>query len=189
MDLEDVDLRAGENGEGEIRIIGKGKTDKETLTIESHPARAALAEWIAARGPVAGPLFIRLDRGADSERLEWMTGDSVNRVVRRLSHRAGLKREARAPRSVSKPPADVPQPAGLLHEQRDTIQATNKRLHVAQDSQDVAGGHAGHPTGAHQGYGDRRHDEDLGQAEVKGLGVGEKNPPSCHLRVVLPNRV
>jgi integrase/recombinase XerC len=96
MDLDDLDLHAGESGEGEIRIIGKGKTDKETLTIGSHPARAALAEWIAVRGSAPGPLFIRLDRAADGERLDRMTGDSVNGVVRRLSRRAGLKREARA---------------------------------------------------------------------------------------------
>jgi integrase/recombinase XerC len=96
MDLKDVDLEAGENGEGEIRILGKGRTEHEVMTIGSDSARAALAEWIAARGPEAGPLFIRLDRAADRQRLERMTGDSVNRLVRRLRRRAGLQREARA---------------------------------------------------------------------------------------------
>jgi len=96
MDLADVDLDAGENGQGEIRIIGKGQTEKEVITLGSEPARDALAAWIKARGPAPGPLFIRLDRAARDGELGRLTGDSVNRMVGAVALRAGLKRHARA---------------------------------------------------------------------------------------------
>ena len=96
MDLDDVDLDAGESGEGEIRITGKGETQKETRSIGSDPARAALAAWIAARGPEPGALFIRLDRAAIHGELGRLTGDSVNRMVDSVRLRTGLKRRARA---------------------------------------------------------------------------------------------
>jgi integrase/recombinase XerC len=93
MDLADVDMDAGEHGQ--IRIIGKGKREPEILQLESEPAREALREWLVAGGDEPGPLFIRLDRAADGERLERLTGDSVARMVRRLSRRAKLKRDVR----------------------------------------------------------------------------------------------
>jgi integrase/recombinase XerC len=94
MDLEDVDLDGGEHGQGQLRIIGKGRRDKETLSLGSKPARDALAAWIVVRGDEPGPLFTRLDRASNGQ-LERLTGDSVCRMVRRLSRRAGLKRETR----------------------------------------------------------------------------------------------
>jgi integrase/recombinase XerC len=96
MDLADVDLSAGENGCGEIRIIGKGRTENETMTIGSEPARRALAEWIAAFCNVPGPVFVRMDRAANGNGLERLTGDSVNRIVGHPSPRAGLAKKARA---------------------------------------------------------------------------------------------
>lgn len=95
MDLDDVDLDAGESAEGQIRIIGKGKRETEVLSLTSAPARDALREWIEARGADPGPLFIRLDRAADGEKLQRLTGDAVCRMVRRVSRLAKLKREAR----------------------------------------------------------------------------------------------
>jgi integrase/recombinase XerC len=95
MNLNDVDLDAGENGEGQIRIIGKGRRETEVLSVASAPARDALREWIQARGNEPGPLFIRLDRAADDTALQRLSGDAVCRMVRRVSKLAKLKREAR----------------------------------------------------------------------------------------------
>jgi integrase/recombinase XerC len=96
MDLADIDLDAGENSEGQIRIIGKGKREKETLSIGSLPAKEALRDWIEARGDEPGPLFCRLDRAADpAAGLQRLSGDAVCLMVRRLSRRAGLKKETR----------------------------------------------------------------------------------------------
>jgi integrase/recombinase XerC len=89
LDLADVDLE-----QKTVGIVGKGKTEPEALTISSAAA-AALRSWIAARGADPGPLFIRLDPGSRPEALERITGDSVCRMVRRLSKRAALPREAR----------------------------------------------------------------------------------------------
>ncbi len=90
LDLGDVSLDAEL---ATVSIVGKGRTEPERLTLPPKP-REALREWIAARGEEPGPLFVRLDpgSGAAGERL---TGDSVCRMVRRLSRRAGLSAEAR----------------------------------------------------------------------------------------------
>jgi len=99
MDLDDVDLDAGKCGE--IRIVGKGKLEPERMSLNA-PTRDALRAWIVARGRKAGPLFIRLDPASSPEDLERLSGDAVERMVKRLSRRAGLSREAR--------------PHGLRHE-------------------------------------------------------------------------
>jgi len=90
LDLGDVSL---DNVPATVSIIGKGRTEPESLTLPPKP-REALREWIAARGNEPGPLFLRLDPGsrAPGERL---TGDAVCRMVRGLSRRAGLGVEAR----------------------------------------------------------------------------------------------
>jgi integrase/recombinase XerC len=88
LDLDDVRL-----DEFEVMVIGKGKTEKERHTLPEK-TRNILADWIAIRGDKPGPLFIRMDPGAEGG-LERLTGDSVCRMVKRLSKCAGLNREAR----------------------------------------------------------------------------------------------
>lgn len=94
LDLADVDLPTFA-----VQIVGKGKTEPARVTL-SGPARAALADWIAARGDAPGPLFIRLDRAAPGR--DRLTGDAVARLVKALGRKAGLAREVR--------------PHGLRHE-------------------------------------------------------------------------
>jgi integrase/recombinase XerC len=48
LDLEDVDLEAGT-----VWVLGKGRTQKEQLTLP-EPTRAALAAWISVRGHKQG---------------------------------------------------------------------------------------------------------------------------------------
>jgi integrase/recombinase XerC len=88
LDLADVDLERSQ-----VAIVGKGKTEKERVTI-SVQARDALTQWIAARGDEPGPLFIRLDPAATG--IERITGDSVNRIVSKLGKKSGLTRKIRA---------------------------------------------------------------------------------------------
>jgi integrase/recombinase XerC len=88
LDMVDVDLERSQ-----VAIVGKGKTEKEWLTISTQ-AKDALVNWIAARGDESGPLFIRLDPAAMG--LERITGDSVNRIVNKLGRKSGLKRKVRA---------------------------------------------------------------------------------------------
>jgi integrase/recombinase XerC len=88
LDLVDVDMERGQ-----VAIIGKGKTEREWLTVSTQ-AKDALVQWIAARGDEPGPLFIRLDPAATG--IERITGDSVNRIVNKIGAKSGLTRKVRA---------------------------------------------------------------------------------------------
>jgi integrase/recombinase XerC len=83
LDLEDVDLETGT-----VSILGKGRTERETLTLPEY-AKAALEAWIAVRGAAAGPLFVNFDRARKGSRLR---GRSVARIVGDLGDAVGLSR-------------------------------------------------------------------------------------------------
>ena len=82
LDLADVDLAAGT-----VSVIGKGRTEREALTLP-EPTKAALAAWIAVRGEAAGPLFPNADRAGKGSRL---TGRSVARVLAAVGDAVGLR--------------------------------------------------------------------------------------------------
>lgn len=81
LDLEDVDLHAGV-----VRILGKGRTEREALTLPA-PTKAALEAWVSVRGTWPGPLFVNVDRASKGSRL---TGRSVARIVASLGAAVGL---------------------------------------------------------------------------------------------------
>lgn len=88
LDLADLDL-----ARGTIAVVGKGRTEREHLTLP-EPTRRALLEWVDARGSHAGPLFGRLDRAAaacpgDDGRL---SGDAIADLVASLGREAGVGR-------------------------------------------------------------------------------------------------
>lgn len=82
LDLADVDLEAGT-----LRVLGKGRLQKETLTMPTR-TRKILAEWIAVRGSEPGPLFVNLhhDPGIRGKRL---SPTSLYRIIRELGERTG----------------------------------------------------------------------------------------------------
>ena len=81
LDLADLDSEAGT-----LAVIGKGRTERESLTLP-EPTQAALKSWISARGTEPGPLFTNFDRAGKGKRL---TGRSVERIVKRLGKEAGV---------------------------------------------------------------------------------------------------
>lgn len=81
LDLEDVDLKAGS-----VSVLGKGRTERESLTLP-EPTRSALGDWVRVRGPKPGPLFVNFDRASKGGRL---TGRSVARVLASLGKAVGL---------------------------------------------------------------------------------------------------
>jgi integrase/recombinase XerC len=90
LDLEHVDLERGT-----IQVLGKGKLQRVPITLPP-PTRAALADWIAARGDEPGPLFLRLDHGASKGQTDGrLTGHAVYLVVKSLGKAAGLSRRVR----------------------------------------------------------------------------------------------
>jgi integrase/recombinase XerC len=89
LDLADGDLSPEAPA---VEVLGKGRTDKERLTI-AEPTRVALARWVEARGRRPGPLFGPLDPGAEPQAR--LTGEAVRRIIHALARRAGLARAVR----------------------------------------------------------------------------------------------
>jgi len=95
--LYDLALRTGEvvaldfadveTSRNVVHVMGKGKTDKQQLTLPES-TKAALEAWLWVRGNGAGPLFNNLDRAKKGCRL---TGVSIYRIVRALGEKNGLK--------------------------------------------------------------------------------------------------
>jgi integrase/recombinase XerC len=83
LDLGDVDLPSGT-----VAILGKGRSQKELLTLP-EPTKNVLAEWLETRGPEPGPLFVNLDRAGKGDGR--LTGNGLFKIVRGLGQRKGLK--------------------------------------------------------------------------------------------------
>jgi len=80
LDVEDLDLEAGT-----VAIIGKGRTEKVRYTLPD-PTKAALADWMEARGPEPGPLFTNFNRAGRRGRL---SPRAVNYIMEKLSKEIG----------------------------------------------------------------------------------------------------
>ena len=89
LDLADVTL---DTDPPAISIIGKGRLERERLTVNTPTARA-LGSWTESRGLEPGPLFVRLDPGAVTPAR--LTGEGVRLIVRDLAQGAGLTRGVR----------------------------------------------------------------------------------------------
>ena len=83
LDFLDVDLERGL-----LAILGKGRTQKEYLTMPVQ-TKDILRDWIESRGNDPGPLFINLDHAKQgSGRL---TGTGLYKIVRDLGEKNGIK--------------------------------------------------------------------------------------------------
>lgn len=82
LDLSHLDLETGR-----LSIMGKGRTQREALTIPAKPLEA-LKAWVAVRGEGEGALFTSLDRAHRGHRLD---GSAVYRMVSELGQSIGIK--------------------------------------------------------------------------------------------------
>jgi integrase/recombinase XerC len=82
LDLDDLDLESSI-----LKILGKGRTEKEILKVP-QPTVEALHAWLEVRGTDAGPLFTNFDRAGKGSRL---TGTAVYLIVRKLGQELGIK--------------------------------------------------------------------------------------------------
>jgi integrase/recombinase XerC len=82
LDVTDYDRERGT-----LAVRGKGRTEKEPLTLPT-PTRAALDAWLAERPAGAEALFVALDHAHRGHRL---TGQAVYALVRGLGDLAGLR--------------------------------------------------------------------------------------------------
>ena len=90
-----------------------------------------LRAWIAARGRKGGPLFIRLDPAALPGDLDRLSGDAVERMVKRLSRGAGLSRKARPSRVAASGHHASPRPRGGRRAQGPPVLAACQPRHPA----------------------------------------------------------
>jgi integrase/recombinase XerC len=90
IDLADVDV---DGSPPSIMVLGKGRTEKERITLSPAAARD-LRAWIHVRGDEPGPLLHRMDRGAKGQGLP-LTVEGVESIIRSLGARAKLTRRLR----------------------------------------------------------------------------------------------
>ena len=83
LDLQDLDRPAGT-----LAVLGKGRTQKECLTLPPE-TKSAIEAWLVVRGEGTGPLFHSLDRARKGNGR--LTGAGLYDVVRKLGRKAGLK--------------------------------------------------------------------------------------------------
>lgn len=81
IDLADVDLEAGT-----VSILGKGRTEKQRLTLPAATCRA-LATWLEARGDQPGAIFTSVSNHGKGQR---MSGAAIYSVIRSLGRAAGV---------------------------------------------------------------------------------------------------
>lgn len=103
--LHDMALRRGELAALDVRdldvddaalwIVGKGRREKQRLSVPA-PTLAALVAWLEVRGGGDGPLLIRLDAGVAYRGATRLDADYLNRIVEGLGVRASSPRRTRA---------------------------------------------------------------------------------------------
>jgi integrase/recombinase XerC len=84
VDLEDVDLERGT-----LQILGKGRLQKEFLTISTR-TRKTLKAWMDVRGDWEGPLFVNFHHNG-SIKGKRLTSDGLYYVVKHLGKKTGQK--------------------------------------------------------------------------------------------------
>jgi len=84
LDLEDVDIE-----QGTVRILGKGRLQKETLSLPTR-TRKVLKDWIETRGDTPGALFVNFHHNGtiNGKRL---TADGLYYVIKHLGKQTGQK--------------------------------------------------------------------------------------------------
>lgn len=85
-ELISLDLCDLDPAEARLAILGKGRLEKEFLSIPPRTLES-LKAWVAVRGEEEGPLFISLDNRNRGHRL---VGSSVYRLVAKLGRAVGL---------------------------------------------------------------------------------------------------
>jgi integrase/recombinase XerC len=82
LDVEHLELASGG-----LWVLGKGRTQRQRLTLPTA-TQDALRAWMKERGESDGSLFYALDPCAYGKRL---TGEGIRRVVKKLGTAAGIK--------------------------------------------------------------------------------------------------
>ena len=71
-----------------VSILGKGRREREMLTLAAPTCRA-LADWLAVRGTVPGPLFVNFDRARKGDGR--LTGAGIWSIVTALGEATGQR--------------------------------------------------------------------------------------------------
>jgi integrase/recombinase XerC len=71
-----------------VSVLGKGRRERETLTLAAPTCRA-LADWLAVRGTMPGPLFINFDRARKGDGR--LTGAGIWSIITALGEVTGQR--------------------------------------------------------------------------------------------------
>lgn len=88
-ELAGLQLADYDQEESTLRIA-KGKGNKERVVPLADGAADALGDWLAVRGPLAGPIFTAIDK-ADQIQLGGMTDQAIYYILKRRTDAAGVK--------------------------------------------------------------------------------------------------
>ncbi len=89
-ELAGLRLDSYSQGDGQLRVVGKGNRERALPVIGG--AAAALADWLVERGRHPGPLFLRINKGGRV--LEsGFTDDAVYGMLRKRNRQAGLSED------------------------------------------------------------------------------------------------
>ena len=83
LDLKHVDLKTST-----VHVLGKGKTEREKLTMPVQ-AIEALKAWLQVRGDVPGPLFVNCDRAKKGNGR--LTPDGLYKMVKALAAKCNIE--------------------------------------------------------------------------------------------------
>lgn len=81
-----LDLCHFDQQAGRLAILGKGRTEREFITVPPKTFQA-LQDWVLVRGEDPGPLFCSVDRAHAGHRLD---GGSIHRIVANLGKAVGI---------------------------------------------------------------------------------------------------
>lgn len=90
-EVEGLDLNHFEPRTGKLSVMGKGRLERELVTL-APATRKALLGWIATRGKMPGPLFITLATGRNrfAGMLSRLTADGVHKLMQLWGDELGI---------------------------------------------------------------------------------------------------
>lgn len=90
VDLRVEDLRPVVGEDDSLELVVRGKGNKQRLVYLGNGSKAAVEDWLKARGSQAGPLFLAISKSGVVRNDDQMTAQSIYALLRRHQERARI---------------------------------------------------------------------------------------------------